>query len=196
MAKSIVSLPRLTRTEDLVQWSGDLVNTLQRVFVGGGAGFIDGDAILDGTLQVGKQLATAGSIYNPAGVSYPIGLTVVSMPDVWVDSGNGISQPPQLVCPPDFDAWGIVSFAGHLVPASGQTAIGVSVQIEVNPGTGFYARLIWSGGVPQDPNLAMLLPITKGSIFRVTINNTSSYPIQMNNPIFTLGLIGRTTEPT
>jgi hypothetical protein len=195
VAKSIVSLPRLTKTDDLVQWSGDLVNTLQKIFVGSGAGFIDGNSILDGTLGTDKLLSTAGGLWNSASVVYQPGYQVVQLPNSWVNSGGIVYIGNNQLQSPAFAGWGIATFYGHITEAN---AVGVIIAIEINEGSGFYPRAQWRGGVPLDANIAILFPMAASTLLRVTINNTDTIAHTIGvtpAPIFTLGMIGQQAEP-
>lgn len=170
-------------------WSRQHVEELQRIFLGSGAGFIDGDAILDGTLGTDKLLATAGGIWNSSH-AYPIGTAqIIQLPNVWASSGGVITATNELVAP-SFAGWGIVTFAGRIMETD---AGGTRITLQENPGSGYYDRMGWSGGIPVDPNLSLLIPMAANARYRMTITNTKVQTLGFG--LFTLGMIGQAAEP-
>jgi hypothetical protein len=197
MAKSITSLPRLNNTEGLMEWSRELIDELQRVFLGSGAGFIDGDAILDGSLGTDKLLATAGGLWSGAQQDFnPGGPYIIALPNVWVSSG-GVVLSNNMIFAPNFNSWAHLSFYCHFVSAN---AVSTQVQLQESDdgGANWFARAMWTGGIPVDCNISMVLFTPANARFRMTITNSDTAVKSIGGPaaLFTMGIIGQSAEPT
>src|SRR5262245_20816242 len=195
----IASLPRLIAPDDLMQWARELVENLQGIFLGkvGGVGLIDGNAILDGSLGTDKLLATAGGLWNGNPVTYPVGVTqVIQLPNVWLSSG-GVALSNNEIHAPAFGSWAIVTFSCHFSDAN---AVNTHIALEENDGSGYFPRARWTGGLPIDCNISMLVYAPANCVFRATIlvdatepaKTISNYPA----PFLTMGIIGQAVEPT
>lgn len=66
-ARAIASLPRLLQEADTLQWARELVDTLQRIFLGQGPDSIDGSAIINESIPAGKL--QKGAVRGSAGGS-------------------------------------------------------------------------------------------------------------------------------
>jgi len=178
-------------------WSRQLVDELQRIFLGSGAGFIDGDAILDGTLGTDKLLATAGGLWNGNPVTYPVGATpqIIQLPNLWLTSGGVVATGNEIFAP-KFNSWAHVSFYCHF---SDPNAVNTHIAIEENDGTGYFPRARWTGGLPIDCNLSMLLYVPANAKFRATIQiDATEPPKTISNypaPLLSMGIIGQSAEP-
>jgi hypothetical protein len=197
MSKSVVSLTRLQNPDDVMYWSRQLVDELQRIFLGSGAGFIDGDSILDGTLGTDKLLSTAGGLYNIASVTYPASAkSVVQVPNSWANSGGISYAGPGVLQAPAFAGWGIATFYCRVDTNAVDTTF--AIEASEDGGANWYPRVQWTGGLPIDVNMSLLWPMTKGMLLRVTIDNRSTSVKVVNGypmTLFTLGMIGQITEP-
>jgi hypothetical protein len=171
-------------------WSRSLVESLQAIFVGSGTGQINGDAIQDGTLAPDKLLASAAGLYNTASVQYTSATPVtIQVPNKWVASG-GVTQGPNILVSLNYSAWVIVTFSGNFTEAN---ANGCVVTLQENDGSGWYGRASWKGGLPVDANISMLLAVPANAQFQCVISVAQTQTLV--NPIFTLGLLGRTAVP-
>jgi hypothetical protein len=180
-----------------MEWSRSLVDELQRIFLGSGAGFIDGDAILDGTLGTDKLLATAGGLWNGTSVSYPVGVkSVVQVPNSWINSGGITYAGPGILQSPNFDGWGLSTFYCRVDTNAVNTTF--AIEVSDDNGVSWYPRVQWTGGLPIDVNMALLWPLGKNAKLRVTIDNRDTAVKVVNGyppVLFTLGMIGQMTEP-
>lgn len=196
MAKSLVSLTRLQSADDLMFWARQLIDDLQRIFLGSGAGFIDGDAILDGTLGTDKLLATAGGLWSGTQQDFaPGGPYTIALPNIWYSSG-GVVLTSNMIFAPAFNSWAHLTFYCHFVTPN---AVSTTVTLEEsdNSGSTWFTRAAWTGGLPVDCNIAMLMYVPANARFRMRLVNNDTATKSIGGPaaLFTMGIIGQAVEP-
>src|SRR5262245_4878531 len=195
----IASLPRLISPDDLMQWTRELIESLQGIFLGkvGGIGLINGDAILDGSLGTDKFLATAGGLWNGTQQDFnPGGPYDILLPNVWFSS-CGVVLSSSMIFAPACASCGLLTFYCHFVSPN---AVSTTITMEESDDLGgsWFTRAAWTGGLPIDCNISMLMYVPANARFRMRIVNNDTAVKSIGGPaaLFTMGIIGQAVEPT